>query len=70
VGGVHEHSPVECTPGSAVNSRSTPNRCPRFGGESEFATDLHLEDESFSEAAMGWTRGLCIQLASIMILGL
>jgi hypothetical protein len=24
-----------------------------------------LEDESFSEAAMGWTRGLCIQLASI-----
>ena len=32
---------------------------------SELATDLHLEDESFSQAAMGWTHGLCIQLASI-----
>ena len=29
------------------------------------ATDLHLEDESFSQTAMGWTHGLCIQLASI-----
>ena len=36
---------------------------------SELATDLHLEDESFSQAAMGWTRGLCIQLASIKIWG-
>jgi len=26
---------------------------------------LHLEIESFSETAMGWSRGLCIQLASI-----
>jgi len=26
---------------------------------------LHLEIESFSETAMGWSHGLCIQLASI-----
>jgi hypothetical protein len=27
--------------------------------------NLHLENDGFSEAAMGWSRGLCIQLASI-----
>ena len=31
----------------------------------EFDPDLHLEYKSSTEAAMGWSRGLCIQLASI-----
>jgi hypothetical protein len=32
--------------------------------------NLHLENKSSSEAAMGWTRGLCIQLASIDLFGI
>ena len=40
---------------------------PPFGFDRMVSTfrNLHLENDGFSEAAMGWTRGLCIQLASI-----
>ena len=48
------------------NSRSTPNR-PGATWLSPF-WHLHLEKDSFSEAVMGWSRDLCIQLASIVSL--
>ncbi len=47
------------------DSRSTPNRPQPFGEADESALDLHWEIDSFSRKAMGWSCGLCIQLASI-----
>ena len=65
MGGVHEHSLVECTPGF-ISEQSFHFQTAVLASARavRLATDLHLEDESFSQAAMGWTHGLCIQLAS------
>ena len=46
--------PVECTRELVRNSRSTPNRYSSYGKNREPVPDLHLEDESFSKAAMDW----------------
>ena len=65
MGGVSEKFPEECTRGL---SREQPfHSKPPFGFGRMVSTlwNLHLENDGFSEAAMGWTRGLCIQLASI-----
>ena len=47
------------------SSRSTPNRHVSFGEHGESDPDLHLENESSSEAVRDWFPGSCIQLASI-----
>ena len=55
----------ECTACAVTDSRSTPNRPFFFGKADEPAPDLHWESANFSEAATSWTRGPCIQLASM-----
>ena len=67
MGGVSERRLLSVRGGRVRDSRSTPNPGYRFGGSREPDPASPLGRRNFSEAAMGWTRGLCIQLASIQI---
>ena len=73
MGGVCEkHARLSVQREPVTDSRSTPSHRPvespirrAINKAGEFDPDLHLEYKSSTEAAMGWSRGLCIQLASI-----